>query len=132
MATSLLFRNVSRVLTGNSSRFNNLPLLTSAFSTAATPNERFEEMVKKNKVVVFMKGVPEQPLCGFSNAVVQIFRMHGVQYDAHNVLSDESIRQGMTSACSSNKPSQLTTNISLVSGIKEFTSWPTIPQIFIG
>ncbi len=62
---------------------------------STTLNNQYEEMVKKNKVVVFMKGVPEQPMCGFSNAVVQIFRMHGVQYDAHNVLADESIRQGI-------------------------------------
>lgn len=58
-----------------------------------------------------MKGIPEQPMCGFSNAVVQIFSMHGVtNYDAHNVLADENVRQG----------------------IKEFSNWPTIPQIFIG
>lgn len=45
-----------------------------------------------------MKGVPEQPMCGFSNAVVQIFRMHGVtNYDAHNVLADENMRQGNSS-----------------------------------
>ncbi|EFA02650.1 Glutaredoxin-related protein 5, mitochondrial-like Protein [Tribolium castaneum] len=66
-------------------------------------------MVNNNKVVVFMKGVPEQPRCGFSNAVVQILRMHGVQYEAHDVLSDESLRQG----------------------IKDFSNWPTIPQVFI-
>ena len=41
-----------------------------------------------------MKGVPEEPRCGFSNAVVQIMRMHGVEYDAHDVLKDESLRQG--------------------------------------
>jgi len=57
-----------------------------------------------------MKGVPEQPMCGFSNAVVQILRMHGVQYDSYDVLSDEAIRQG----------------------IKDFTNWPTIPQVFVG
>nr|CAH7758800.1 unnamed protein product [Callosobruchus chinensis] len=56
-----------------------------------------------------MKGVPEQPQCGFSNAVVQILRMHGVKYDAHNVLQDEDLRQG----------------------IKDFSNWPTIPQVFI-
>lgn len=64
------------------------------FSTAVSSSKQYEQMVKKNKVVVFMKGVPEQPMCGFSNAVVQIFKMHGVQYDSYNVLSDESIRQG--------------------------------------
>lgn len=51
-------------------------------------------IVKKNKVVVFMKGVPSEPRCGFSNAVVQILRMHAVEYDAHDVLKDENIRNG--------------------------------------
>ncbi|XP_065562708.1 glutaredoxin-related protein 5, mitochondrial-like [Artemia franciscana] len=71
---------------------------------------KLKELVNKNKVVVFMKGVPEQPMCGFSNAVCQILRMHGAPYEAHNVLEDESIRQG----------------------IKEYSDWPTIPQIYIG
>lgn len=53
------------------------------------------EMVKKDKVVVFMKGTPAQPMCGFSNAVVQILRMHGVdEYAAYNVLDDQDLRQG--------------------------------------
>lgn len=59
-------------------------------------NEVIDKLVKNSKVVVFMKGVPEQPRCGFSNAVVQILRMHGVKYDAHDVLADESLRQGMS------------------------------------
>ena len=57
--------------------------------------EQLDGVVRASKVVVFMKGVPDQPRCGFSNAVVQIFRMHGVEYDAHNVLADENIRQGL-------------------------------------
>ncbi|CAH1402875.1 unnamed protein product [Nezara viridula] len=69
----------------------------------------FNKLVKNNKVVVFMKGVPEEPRCGFSNAVVQILKMHGVEYDAHNVLENEDVRNG----------------------IKEYSNWPTIPQIFI-
>lgn len=53
------------------------------------------EMVKKDKVVVFMKGTPAQPMCGFSNAVVQIMRMHGVDdYAAYNVLEDQDLREG--------------------------------------
>lgn len=71
--------------------------------------DEIKKLVTNNKVVVFMKGVPEQPQCGFSNAVVQILRMHGVPYDAHNVLADETLRNG----------------------IKEYSNWPTIPQIFI-
>lgn len=62
---------------------------------SAKSKEEIDHLVKNNKVVVFMKGVPEQPQCGFSNAVVQIFRMHGVSYDAHNVLQDDSLRQGI-------------------------------------
>ncbi|GFS79669.1 glutaredoxin-related protein 5, mitochondrial [Trichonephila clavipes] len=72
-------------------------------------NDKLSDLVKKSKVVVFMKGVPEQPRCGFSNAVVQILNMHGVKYDSYNVLDDEQLRQG----------------------VKEFSNWPTIPQVFI-
>ncbi|XP_012055690.1 PREDICTED: glutaredoxin-related protein 5, mitochondrial [Atta cephalotes] len=75
----------------------------------STKFNEISNLVKKNKVVVFMKGIPEEPRCGFSNAVVQILRMHGVTYDAHDVLKDEELRQG----------------------IKDFSNWPTIPQIFI-
>ncbi|XP_020294513.1 glutaredoxin-related protein 5, mitochondrial [Pseudomyrmex gracilis] len=74
-----------------------------------TKIDEIGQLVKKNKVVVFMKGIPEEPRCGFSNAVVQILRMHGVTYDAHDVLQDEELRQG----------------------IKDFSKWPTIPQVFI-
>lgn len=71
--------------------------------------ERIEKLLKNKKVVIFMKGIPSDPMCGFSNAVVQVLRMHGVEdYDAHNVLDDEALRQG----------------------IKEFSDWPTIPQIY--
>lgn len=54
-----------------------------------------EKLVKKkDEVVVFMKGNPEEPRCGFSNAVVQIMRMHGVKYNSYDVLQDEKLRQG--------------------------------------
>jgi len=71
--------------------------------------EEIGAIVKKEKVVVFMKGVPDAPRCGFSNAIVQIMRMHDVKYDAHDVLVDEELRQG----------------------IKDFSNWPTIPQVYI-
>ena len=74
-------------------------------------NEKFDEVVKKDKVVVFIKGVPEQPMCGFSNAVVQILKMHGVDgFGSYNVLDDEELRQR----------------------VKEYSSWPTIPQVYVG
>ncbi|XP_018304016.1 glutaredoxin-related protein 5, mitochondrial [Mycetomoellerius zeteki] len=75
----------------------------------STKFNEISNLVKKNKVVIFMKGIPEEPRCGFSNAVVQVLRMHGVTYDAHDVLKDEELRQG----------------------IKDFSNWPTIPQVFI-
>jgi len=92
-------RNLNRFAAVSKSTWNNIPspisLELAKFCTNSTaPNERFKNLVNKNTVVVFMKGVPEQPMCGFSNAVVQILRMHGVSYDSHNVLADESIRQG--------------------------------------
>lgn len=63
--------------------------------SAADQQKDLGEMVKKDKVVVFMKGTPAQPMCGFSNAVVQILRMHGVDdYAAYNVLDDQDLRQG--------------------------------------
>ncbi|CAK8676817.1 unnamed protein product [Clavelina lepadiformis] len=71
--------------------------------------EHIDSLLKKNKVVVFMKGIPSQPMCGFSNAVVQILRMHGVEYDSYNVLEDDALR----------------------SGIKEYSDWPTIPQVYM-
>lgn len=82
------------------------PFIVRNFSTKL---DEIGNLVKQNKVVVFMKGVPEEPRCGFSNAVVQILRMHNVTYDAHDVLADEALRQG----------------------IKDFSNWPTIPQVFI-
>lgn len=75
-------------------------------SAAAFDTKKLDEITKKSKVVIFMKGNPEQPMCGFSNAVVQILRMHGVQYDSYNVLENDSLRQGEFSEV--NKPFMFT------------------------
>lgn len=53
-----------------------------------------DKLVKNNKVVVFMKGEPQAPRCGFSNAVVDILNIHKTKYDAHDVLQDENLRNG--------------------------------------
>jgi hypothetical protein len=55
---------------------------------------RIDSLVSSSPVVVFMKGVPAQPKCGFSNAVVQIMRMHDVKFDSHDMLADEELREG--------------------------------------
>ncbi|WP_321339472.1 Grx4 family monothiol glutaredoxin [Breoghania sp.] len=65
--------------------------------------------VKTNDVVLFMKGTPTFPQCGFSGQVVQILDYLGVTYKGINVLEDDDLRQG----------------------IKDFASWPTIPQLYV-
>ncbi|MGK7890706.1 MAG: Grx4 family monothiol glutaredoxin [Leptolyngbyaceae cyanobacterium] len=70
---------------------------------------RIDGIVKGDKIVVFMKGSRLMPQCGFSNNVVQIMNLLGVPYETVDVLEDDAIRQG----------------------IKEYSSWPTIPQVYI-
>lgn len=88
----------------------------SAFSTAGNPDigasitqKRIAEMVAENKVLLFMKGSRNFPQCGFSNTAVQILSTSGVEFEVFDVFSDESVRQG----------------------IKSFSNWPTIPQLYI-
>jgi Grx4 family monothiol glutaredoxin len=72
-------------------------------------NEWIDNEVKTNDVVVFMKGTPAFPQCGFSGQVVQILDYLGVDYKGVNVLSSDDLRQG----------------------IKEYSQWPTIPQLYV-
>lgn len=71
--------------------------------------ERIESDLKTNDVVLYMKGTPVFPQCGFSAAVVQVLTHMGVKFKGINVLEDPELRQG----------------------IKEFTDWPTIPQLYV-
>lgn len=69
-----------------------------------------EGAIKGNDLLVFMKGTPDEPMCGFSRAVIQILQMHGVEEVVGvNCLQDPEVREG----------------------IKEFTEWPTIPQVYV-
>ncbi|MEM9964749.1 MAG: Grx4 family monothiol glutaredoxin [Asticcacaulis sp.] len=68
-----------------------------------------EQTVQNNPVVVFMKGSPDQPRCGFSSLVVQVLDHLGVEFAGVDVLQDEGLREG----------------------IKAYTDWPTIPQLYI-
>ena len=68
-----------------------------------------EKTIADNPVVLFMKGVPDSPQCGFSAVVVQILDHLGVDFVGVNVLQDESLRQG----------------------VKAFSDWPTIPQLYV-
>ena len=71
--------------------------------------DRIKQDVTSNPVVLYMKGTPVFPQCGFSAAVVQILSELGVKFKGIDVLTDPEIRQG----------------------IKEFSSWPTIPQLYV-
>ena len=70
---------------------------------------RIEGLISSSPVFIFMKGSKLMPQCGFSNNVVQIFNSLGVPFETFDVLADPDIRQG----------------------IKEFSEWPTIPQVYL-
>jgi len=82
-------------------------------SSESTPDDvqrRIDELVKNNRVVLFMKGTAQFPMCGFSGRAVQVLKACGVEdLKTFNVLEDEAVRQG----------------------IKEYANWPTIPQLYI-
>ncbi|GAB4239803.1 MAG: Grx4 family monothiol glutaredoxin [Stanieria sp.] len=71
--------------------------------------DRIDQLINNNKILVFMKGSKLMPQCGFSNNVVQILNTLGIPYETVDVLADMEIRQG----------------------IKEYSNWPTIPQVYI-
>lgn len=70
---------------------------------------KIEGYIEGNNVMLFMKGEKAQPMCGFSAQVVHILNQLGTEYETFNVLADQDIRQG----------------------IKEFSDWPTIPQLYV-
>jgi monothiol glutaredoxin len=72
-------------------------------------NERIQSLVDANKVLIFMKGNRDIPMCGFSATVVEVFNRLGLPYETVDVLEDPQIRQG----------------------IKTFSNWPTIPQVYV-
>lgn len=86
---------------------------------ALSPEERefqtmsIQDQIKKdiadNKILIFMKGEKFAPQCGFSAAVMDVFHQLGVPFETRNVLIDDELRQG----------------------IKEFSNWPTIPQVYV-
>jgi monothiol glutaredoxin len=70
---------------------------------------RIESTIRKQRVMLFMKGSPAMPQCGFSAAVVGVLKEIGVAFDSHNILADPEIREGL----------------------KEYSSWPTFPQLYV-
>ena len=71
--------------------------------------DKIQDLIKSNPIMVFMKGTKLMPQCGFSNNVVQILNSLGVEFSTFDVLSDFDVREG----------------------IKEYSDWPTIPQVYL-
>jgi len=71
--------------------------------------KKIDEQLKNDRIVLYMKGTPQAPQCGFSAAVAQTLSTHGKPFKTYDILEDEALRQG----------------------IKEYSNWPTIPQIYI-
>ena len=71
--------------------------------------QRIKSLVEGNRVLLFMKGTPDFPQCGFSHRAIQIVRALGVPFESVNVLADPDIREG----------------------VKQFSNWPTIPQLYV-
>ena len=71
--------------------------------------QKIQNIIESNDVVLFMKGTPDMPQCGFSMAVANVLKMLNIKFNGVNVLEDEEIRNE----------------------IKVFSDWPTIPQVYI-
>lgn len=71
--------------------------------------KRIDEQVGQDEVVLYMKGDPREPMCGFSARASGVLEAYGVSFESYNVLADEEIREG----------------------IKEYGDWPTIPQLYV-
>ena len=72
-------------------------------------NKKIESLIDENQVCLFMKGTPDTPQCGFSMAVTNILKMLEVNFKGVNVLADQNLREG----------------------IKVYSDWPTIPQLYV-
>jgi monothiol glutaredoxin len=72
-------------------------------------HDRIQSDIESHPVVLYMKGTPVFPQCGFSAQVVQVLSMVGVKFKAFDVLADDRLRQG----------------------VKEFSNWPTVPQLYV-
>ena len=72
-------------------------------------NKKIEDLINNNDVCLFMKGTPDSPQCGFSMAVSNVLKHLNINFKGINVLEDENLRQG----------------------IKDFSDWPTIPQLYV-
>lgn len=72
-------------------------------------DERLKQLVTRHRIMLFMKGIPSSPRCGFSRQIVDILDSFHVSYDAFNILEDDNVREGL----------------------KKYSDWPTYPQLYV-
>jgi Grx4 family monothiol glutaredoxin len=72
-------------------------------------HDRLKQLVTRSRIMLFMKGLPSAPKCGFSRQIVELLEQHGAEFDAFNILDDDEVRQGL----------------------KTFSDWPTFPQLYV-
>jgi Grx4 family monothiol glutaredoxin len=82
---------------------------TEAAATTASLNDKLKQLITRHRIMLFMKGIPSSPECGFSRQIVEILDSYQVSYDAFNILEDEDVRQGL----------------------KVYSDWPTYPQLYV-
>lgn len=97
------FKNIFKVV-GSEQGENPAP------SAGGGTAQSIQQDVEGNRILIYMKGTPAMPQCGFSAATVDVFNQLGVPYETRDVLQDPELRQG----------------------IKDFSNWPTVPQVYIG
>lgn len=85
------------------------PILIEEKASEEDLNERLKRLVNKDKVVLFMKGCPEEPQCGFSRTIVGILHEHKINFADFDILQDNAVREGL----------------------KKFSNWPTFPQLYV-
>ena len=72
-------------------------------------DEKLKQLINRHRIMLFMKGIPSSPKCGFSRKIVDVLDSYSVSYDAFNILEDEDVRQGL----------------------KVYSDWPTYPQLYV-
>lgn len=108
-ATANVWRTFAQTTDGSDSGLHDdfKPQIKAQPSVSA--KEQIKQDVRNNKVFLYMKGTPDAPMCGFSNRACRILDAYGVRYATRNVLEDPELREG----------------------VKEYSDWPTIPQVYV-
>jgi len=107
--TSTIATHLRPVSSVQAKSYSNVQPAPADTETPAQLEERLKGLMNRERVMLFMKGSPDAPRCGFSRKTVGILRDHGVQFGSFDILSDESVRQGL----------------------KVINNWPTFPQLIV-